>query len=878
MKKRFFIFTVCMLGITFFAGAGEKQKSAEQQPAVKKDTIHVIGHAHMDMNWLWTTSETMKMCQDNLRQAVAFISEYPDYTILQSQAAVYNFVEKADPQLFELVKKCVKEGRLEPVGGEWTEGDANMSSGEAIARSFLQGQRYFQQHFGRMTHVGWLPDNFGHVSQMPQILKLAGCDYFFFARCKPYPGSFWWEGTDGSTVLAYCNDNYNGDINDNIKDGFARFAPGKHRLFHPTGEGDHGGGPYREHIAKIHELDKNPDYPAAVKFTTAEYFFKQLSKEMDGRPTHKGEMQFIFEGCYTTVADTKEGNRNGENALFTSEVFNTLRWLNGDRYPGDEFRDLWRTMTFNQFHDILPGSAIYEANKEAHARYMDVLWKSNDLRDQAFRKIADEIKFKPELGQAVVAFNLQPRKHTAIVEAEVYSHDAPVTINPASWGDYYGDKNIDVRGKEEGKVASILVRDGSGKSYPAQIVSSERTPPGFTSKVRFIAGDIPAGGYKTFYVDASKPGEDNSTVVFNGNTFETDFFKIKVNMETGGISSLIDKRTQKEYVQNGKELNQLHISMEDMAGGMKAWTINRIVGKEYVTNVEGVRLAENGPVRACIETVKKWGKSRFIERTFIYKHYPRIEYELEVHWFETGTPFQDSPMLRAIFPLTYKEDAKFYSQTPFDVVERSQSPSFGGHWGEKNDGQEVPAQKWVDVSDGETGMALLNKSKYGHSWFNGDLRLTLMRAAGEPDIYPNIGKFNIHYALYPHAGDWTNGVWTEGEDFNIPVYAAEAPSLAIGKTHATRPEEASLYTVSAGNVELSGIKRSEDGKMLIVRLVETQGKATETTLNLPVKATSASLLNLIELPLKGAKPLTVKNGALTVSLKPHEIVTLGIKK
>jgi alpha-mannosidase len=184
----------------------------------------------------------------------------------------------------------------------------------------------------------------------------------------------------------------------------------------------------------------------------------------------------------------------------------------------------------------------------------------------------------------------------------------------------------------------------------------------------------------------------------------------------------------------------------------------------------------------------------------------------------------------------------------------------------------------VDVTDGETGIALLNKTKYGHSWFNGDLRLTLMRAAGDPDIYPNIGKFNIHYALYPHSGDWTNHVWTEGEDFNIPVYAAEPPSLAIGKTHATRPEEASLYAISAENVELSGMKRSEDGSMLIVRLVETQGKATEVALNLPLKATSASLLNLIELPLKGAKPLSVKNGEVAVSLKPHEIVTIGIKQ
>nr|NQU93279.1 hypothetical protein [Bacteroidota bacterium] len=163
-------------------------KTEKGVTAVHKDTIHVVGHAHMDMNWLWTYSETMKMCNDNLRQTVAFMEEFPDFTMLQSQAAVYNFVEMVDPPLFKLVQKYVKDGRLELAGGMWTEGDMNMSSGEAIARSFLLGQRYFQSRFGKIANIGWLPDNFGHISQFPQILKLAGCDYFYHHRCKVYKG------------------------------------------------------------------------------------------------------------------------------------------------------------------------------------------------------------------------------------------------------------------------------------------------------------------------------------------------------------------------------------------------------------------------------------------------------------------------------------------------------------------------------------------------------------------------------------------------------------------------------------------------------------------------------------------------------------------
>jgi alpha-mannosidase len=362
-------------------------------------------------------------------------------------------------------------------------------------------------------------------------------------------------------------------------------------------------------------------------------------------------------------------------------------------------------------------------------------------------------------------------------------------------------------------------------------------------------------------------------------------------MQTGAISGLYDKRYGKEYVQNGKELNYLKIYLEDKKGGMKSWTLNKIVKEEDVDDVRSVKIVENGPVRACIETVKHWGKSSFIERTYIYRSYPRIEYEMEVHWLETGTDSTDSPMLRAHFPLAF-DAPRFYCQVPFDVVERPANGKFQGGavpkyltsqsnvYGvdpEKGDGQEVPAQKWVDVTDGKTGIALLNKTKYGHSYHDGELRLTLMRAAGNPDIYPNLGKFVINYALYPHVGDWKNGVWAEGDDYNVPVLAAEPPSLALIKNHATQPEEKSFFSVNQPNIAITGIKQSEDGDELIIRIVELEGKATTASIQLPISATSARRLNLIEMTLQGVSSPALQGTTLLVQLKPHEIATIGIK-
>ena len=463
----FGIFTSGMANIPQSSGSPQ-QDTAEPGP---EDTIHIVGHAHMDMSWLWDYFETMKMCNDNLRQTVAFMEEYPDFTMVQSQASVYNFVNEVDPLLFEDVKKYVNEGRLEPVGGMWTEGDSNLSGGEALCRSFLLGQQYFKNHLGRMARVGWLPDNFGHITQLPQLLQLSNMDYYYFHRCKPYKGTFWWKSPDGSKVLAYANNTYNGDITPQLDNELEKFMPERetNRILHITGVGDHGGGPTREDIEMIHKLDSKEDYPA-VKFTTAEEFFKKSENEMEGRPTHQGEMQFIFEGCYTTVHDVKEGNRKLENTLYRSEFFNTLRWLNGNGYPEDELRDCWKTLTFNQFHDILPGSGIHEANEENVARYHNAIQDARFLGKKAFQKMADRVDFQAGLGQPIVAWNLQPRDRKAIVEAEVFSHDMPATAELVSWGNYYGTKKVKPKDIGQGKFPSVLIRDGSGKTYPAQIV------------------------------------------------------------------------------------------------------------------------------------------------------------------------------------------------------------------------------------------------------------------------------------------------------------------------------------------------------------------------------------------------------------------------
>jgi len=833
---------------------------AEKTPDRKGETVHVVGHAHIDMNWLWTWPETVQTCHDTFRQVIAFMEEFPDFAFLQSQASTYQAIERIDPALFERIRARVKEGRWELAGGMVSEGDTNMSSGEALARTFLLCQRYFLAKFGKCACVGWLPDNFGHAAQFPQILRLAGCEFFYFHRCQPYLGTFWWEAPDGSRVLAYANRTYNGQVTSAVADSLRDVAPDTGRMLNVCGVGDHGGGPTRADIETAHALDRTPRFPA-VKWTTAEAFLRTSLAQHPERPVHKGEMQYIFEGCYTTIARVKEGNRRCEAALYTAELLSSLRRLAGDPYPADTLRRAWETVAFNQFHDILCGSAIHASNAESVAAYITARKSADEVRDQALRRLADEVKTGTGRGQPVVVFNPAPRARRALIEAEVFSHDLPATATLGSWASGYTAVQA-VAPRNNAATPSVRLRDSRGKALPAQIVGGKNFPPGWRSRVQFAA-DLPAGGYDTFYVDPGSSGEFTEPIAEKAGTFETERFTVGFDMQRGTIRQLLDKRTGRELARGGRGLNALRVWLEE-PHGMSGWYIGPTPRVEDVTAVESVRITERGPVRACVETVSRWGRSKFVQRAYVYRSYPRIDFELDAHWFEQGDERTPAPMLRAVFPLALR-NPRFVCHTPFAAVERP------------TNGQEVPAQRWVDVSDGAAGVALLNRTKYGHSFEGGELRLTRLRSSYVPDIYPDQGLHHIAYSLFPHAGDWREGVWDEADAYNVPPLGLEPPSRALGSGAATRPESAPLLSLEPAAVVLSGVKQTEEGDGLVVRVAETAGEACSARIAFPQAVTAARRLDLLERPLSGAASPRVDGQTVVVDVKPHEIVTLGLQ-
>ena len=142
-------------------------------------TLHGIGHAHMDIAYLWPISQIRLKNARTYSNVLRLMDIDPDYQFSHSQPQLYAFMAQDYPAMFEQIKARVAEGRCEVIGGMRVEPDLNVPGGEALIRQLILGRGYFKDTFGDVeTAVLWLPDTFGFPAQISQLMKLAGLDWF----------------------------------------------------------------------------------------------------------------------------------------------------------------------------------------------------------------------------------------------------------------------------------------------------------------------------------------------------------------------------------------------------------------------------------------------------------------------------------------------------------------------------------------------------------------------------------------------------------------------------------------------------------------------------------------------------------------------------
>ncbi|MGB0966287.1 MAG: alpha-mannosidase [Litorivicinus sp.] len=351
--------------------------------------LHGIGHAHMDLAYLWTTDQTRAKAGRTFTNVIRLMERYPDYRFTQSQPQLYQWTSENYPDLFEQIRERVNAGQWELTGGMWVEPDCNIPNGESLVRQILWGRKYYREHFSAPeTPVLFLPDTFGFNAQLPQLMRLSGLKYFMTNKTNwnqfnalPHQ-TFRWRGLDGSEVLAQTfttprkvqylphPTTYKAELTAaEVAGTWQAYQQQSNNQDLPLayGYGDGGGGPNDPMIRRAREFSELPGLPR-FKPSRLDAFFSKIEEHR--WPVIEGELYLeLHRGTYTSQAAIKAANVQLERALHRVEWWAAMALVHGLDAPRQAINEVWQTVLLNQFHDILPGTAIAEVFAEAHERY-----------------------------------------------------------------------------------------------------------------------------------------------------------------------------------------------------------------------------------------------------------------------------------------------------------------------------------------------------------------------------------------------------------------------------------------------------------------------------------------------------------------------------
>ena len=881
--------------------------------AAKGYTVYCIGHAHIDMNWMWSWPETVAVTNDTFRTVLKLMDEFPDFHFSQSQASVYAIIAQYNPELLPQIARRVKEGRWEVTASHWVENDSNLAGPEALCRHLLYTRAYMHELFGLTPEdvpINWAPDTFGHPVTVPSYLVRGGVKYVYLHRPggegPKRPVAFWWQAPDGSRVLVR-NDmafGYNGVIAPENLLKSLRLTVSETGLpltMFVYGVGDHGGGPTRRDLLRGRDMATWPIFPQ-LRFAPARAFFADLETRGANLPVLDCELNFEVAGCYTTQTLIKKGNRFGETRLTAAEIATGLTWAAlGRPFPTAAMREGWQDILFNHFHDILPGSGVHDTRTYAHGLFQKTMAMTSMEETHALRLLAgtaDTTVFAGAQAAEVPASRVASGQGAGVgfgtangglsaAEQSCGQGNRPFLIfNPTAWERTEVVEATIWDNAAAGQVTpfhqrAFAVKLADGRLLPAQTVN----PGGYWGH-QFVTVafpvTVPALGYVTCAVveEPEPPEEIASGLKHVGRAhhcfylkherepegLENDLIRMELDMTTGGIKSLVDKRSGAAVIAAAGPAPVLEYGVE-VPHSMTAWVIDHN-GPVELPQVMGFTRKGTGPHKAALDVKFKIKESEFTLTYELRAGDPQLYLHLTGTWFQRGTPQTGVPFLRFAFPFNLA-DAKGRYEVPFGPLDRA-----------LNQGQEVPAQQWAQVSGicagRKAGCLLVNDSKYGHSLEGSTLRLSLIRASYDPDPLPEIGQHEVHVALLPFGGE-------------LPV----ATAMRAGRTfnHALRvvgtdihegrlPQAAALVQVAPASIVLNTLKKAEADDALVLILSEPTGKATTATLEFNVtllgKVKSAVEVDLLERPLAKSSAKAQGN-KVSVRLPARGIASVLVK-
>ncbi len=781
--------------------------------------LHMICNAHIDPVWLWQRPEGIAEAISTFRVAADFCEEFDGFIFNHNESVLYEWVEENEPELFERIRRLVKEGKWRIMGGWYLQPDCVMPSGESFIRQIETGTEYFKEKFGvkPLTAVNF--DPFGHSRGLVQILKKCGYESYVFMRpswieCEQ---DFIWKGFDGSKIVAHkMNGGYNsgkGKVQNKINSALEREYgdDGINAAF--WGIGNHGGGPSGEDIITISDyMRSHPEN--GLRHSWCENYFDRIDKSK--LKTFESSLNYTMVGCYTSMVRIKQAHRRLENDIATCEK---MLALSGIDYDKGEFKKAVKSLLFCEFHDILPGSSVKSVEADCLRQFSYGSEIIDRFKTKAFFKLCHG-QPKAKNGEIpVLVFNPHPYRITQNIEVEFQLQDQ-------NWND--------------NEVTIVTVRDAKGNYLPSQ---NEKEACCFSldwrKRVCFRAElepmsinrfdcELHVENYPKRKIEECEQDAEHFI-------FENSDMKVLISKKTG----LIDK-----YCVNGTDMLKAHSCKitaykdNEDPWGMRVDGFNEKAGEFTLLcdekanafngypeeTLENVRIIENGAVRLKIQAVFGYSDS-FAVVTYTL---PKIGSYIDI---SIKMLSNDSNRFYKLSFDTVFDSPKFCGQTAFGTEEL------------RTQGKEAVYQKWCGVFENGNGIAVLNKGTYGGSVDRGILNISLLRTPvysahpiGDRPLTDSdrthdridIGEREFGYRLTADV----KHLDAQAETLNQPCMALSFFPSGAGEATNTAVE------LSNADIILSRYASSENG--LLIRLYNSTNSAQETQLNILGKSFTVS--------------------------------------
>ncbi len=684
-------------------------------------TLHGIGHAHMDIAYLWPIDQIRLKNARTYSNVLRLMEDDPEFKFSHSQPQLYAMVEKDYPQIFDRIKTRVAEGRWEVMGGMWVEPDLNIPGPESLVRQLMLGRSYFKDRFGDVeTPCLWLPDTFGFPAQIPQLMRHAGLKYFVTNKLNwnqknkvPW-STHQWEALDGSRVLAHIlttprevqylpfPTNYKSDLSADEVLGTTTDATVPACLTDLPicyGYGDGGGGPTDDLLAKAHAYAQMPGMPR-FKMSTVRATFAALEQHIDQLAVWKGEHYMEgHRGVLTSQGWIKRANRLAERALHEAEALSAMAGLTPD------LTEAWQLLCLQQFHDIVTGTSVPIVFEEARRDFTRI----RAMVETAAQDAAEALR-----GPDPMVANTSPISGPRIVAV-----DAKAGGQPTQSGELLYFENL--------------------PAYGLVPVADAKVP------------DVPA----TIRLDAG------------GAVIENALLRVVVDAN-GQLVEVFDKDRGRNILQQGMTGNVLQ-AFEDRPICWDAWDIDPSFEDrmDVIAGANTLEIIEDGPLRVALRVTTAWRSSTIVQTIRLTAVSRRIDFVTEVDWHEQHT------LVKAAFPTCITApQAEFDIQ--WGVVARStqRESSFDAAR------FEVPAQKWARLCDGDYSVAVLNDCKYGYDVRDDTIRITLLKSSTSPDPQADQGHHAFTYSLLAHEADDRALLDQEAYALNTPARIIPAGGAA----------------------------------------------------------------------------------------------------